>query len=102
MLINVGTNDPTEAAELSALALSVVPEPTAPASLRNLFFEGQILRPHPRTTESACGAQQSVLTRLLSDSDSQKSQEMFRGLKVHSGDRLCSNDSPPSPMTFHQ
>lgn len=51
MLINMGTNDPTEAAKFSALALSAVPKPTAPASLRNLL-EIQILRPHLRNTES--------------------------------------------------
>lgn len=51
MLINVGTNDPTEAAKFSALALSA-PKPTAaPASLRNLL-EIQILRPNLRNTES--------------------------------------------------
>ena len=45
MLTKVGTDDPTEAVEISALALSVVPEPTAPAPLRNLL-EIQIPRPH--------------------------------------------------------
>lgn len=51
MLINMGTDYPKKAESLSSLALSVVPEPTAPVFLGNLP-EIQILRPYSRTIQS--------------------------------------------------